>query len=109
MLKTPTKNCQVCGKEYPACSYCESKGEGYSWRTVVCCREHSYFHQPIIQYHRNMISKDEAREQLLFAEENFGKIDYLPQIQAIVDEIFTDDTPKRKSTRKKSTVDETED
>ena len=83
-----TKNCLVCGKEDPICSYCEQHGEGYSWRTVVCCREHFNFHVPIIQYLRHSITKEEARNELITAEEMYGKIDYLPQIKAIVDEIF---------------------
>lgn len=104
MNKTPMKICQVCGKEFPACSYCEKIGEGYSWRTVVCCREHFYFHMPIIQYIRNEISKEEARALLITAEERYGKVTYLPQIQTVVDKIFTEDIPKKKSMRKKTSV-----
>lgn len=102
MSKQVMKRCQVCGNEYPACSYCEEYGEGYSWRTVVCCREHFLFHLPIIQYIRHKMPKGEAKEQLTLAEEKYGKIDYLPEIQKVVNEIFSVDKPKKKTTMRET-------
>ena len=58
------KECQVCGKLYEACPFCDSQNEFYAWRSVVCCEEHMTYHIPIISYIRKVISKEQAKKDL---------------------------------------------
>lgn len=87
------KNCLVCGKRYEACAFCDSQNSFYAWRSVVCSPEHFVYHLPIIKYIRKQVSKEDAREELLLAETQNGKIQYAADIQSVVDEIKGNDTP----------------
>ena len=91
MKDTLTKTCQVCGKEYPACTFCDSQNEFLAWRSVVCKLEHMAYHLPIIRYIRGQISKEQAKTELLAAERQYGKIDYANSIKQVVAEIKSED------------------
>lgn len=85
------RTCMVCGKQFKACGICHSTvPEELQWRRVVCCRQHSAFHLPIIRYVRKEISKENARETLKNAFKNYGNVEFTNDIKAVVDEIFSD-------------------
>lgn len=118
MAKTIMKNCLVCGKEYPACAFCDSQNEFLAWRSVVCKQEHFAYHIPIIRYIRNQISKEQARTDLLNAEKMYGEIEYADDIKDVVNDIkgavlekpeveVAEEQPKKKTTKRtrKSKVD----
>lgn len=86
------KSCQVCGKLYEACPFCDSQNDFYAWRSVVCCEEHMAYHIPIISYIRKIITKEQANKDLTLAEKIHGKIEYAPEIRDIVSEIKEDST-----------------
>lgn len=50
------------------------------------------------------MSKEEAKEQLILAEEKYGKVDYLPEIKKVADEIFSVDTPEIKTTQNQNSI-----
>lgn len=118
MAKTIMKNCLVCGKEYPACAFCDSQNEFLAWRSVVCKQEHFAYHIPIIRYIRNQISKEQARTDLINAEKMYGEIEYADDIKDVVKDIKSvvpenpeveviEEQPKKKTTKRtcKSKVD----
>lgn len=118
-MATVMKNCLVCGKEYPACAFCDSQNEFLAWRSVVCTQEHFAYHIPIIRYIRKQISKEQAKTDLLNAEKMYGELEYADDIKNIVAEIKGADeiqseveqteevaTPKKKRTRKSKSIDE---
>ena len=118
MAKTIMKNCLVCGKEYPACVFCDSQNEFLAWRSVVCTQEHFAYHIPIIRYIRNQISKEQAKTDLINAEKMYGEIEYADDIKDVVNDIksvvlespkveVTEEQPKKKTTKRmrKSKVD----
>ena len=75
------KNCLVCGKEYPACAFCDSQNEFLAWRSVVCKQEHLAYHVPIIRYIRGQIGKEQAKADLLNAERMYGELEYADEIK----------------------------
>lgn len=94
------KNCLVCGKEFKPCNTCsKSIGDMYNWHRVVCCREHFYYHVPIIEYIRKGISKSEARKELTQAIQDYGEIDFADNIKSVVEEILAEDKKSKKSTK----------
>lgn len=102
------KQCKLCGKDYPACSYCERQNEFLAWRSVGCCHEHFIGYVTLVNYINKEITKDEAKQELLNLEDKYGKIAYSPLNQNIVDEIFNDVVEDnvaepKKSSRKKTT------
>lgn len=118
-MATVMKNCLVCGKEYPACAFCDSQNEFLAWRSVVCKQEHFAYHIPIIRYIRKQINKEQAKTDLLNAEKMYGELEYADDIKNIVAEIKGADeiqseaeqteevaTPKKKRTRKSKSIDE---
>lgn len=91
------KQCLVCGKEFKPCGTCvKGVDDNYSWRKVVCCREHFYYHIPIIEYIRGIVSKSEAREKLTQAIKDYGEIEYADNIKSIVKEIMTEEKKIKK-------------
>lgn len=94
------KNCLVCGKEFKPCNTCsKSIGDMYNWRRVVCCREHFYYHVPIIEYIRKGISKSEARKELTQAIQDYGEVEFADNIKSVVEEILAEDKKSKKSTK----------
>ena len=87
MAKTIMKNCLVCGKEYPACAFCDSQNEFLAWRSVVCKQEHLAYHVPIIRYIRGQIGKEQAKTDLLNAERMYGELEYADEIKDVVKDI----------------------
>lgn len=91
------KNCLVCGKEFKPCSTCSGAiNDMYNWRKVVCCREHFYYHVPIIDYIRKKVSKSEARKDLTKAIQDFGEIEFADNIKSIAEEILTEEKKSKK-------------
>lgn len=76
------KRCGVCNKEFEPCNQCPSGG--YAWRKTVCCVEHSVPFLAILEYKRNLKSKDEAMEIL----NKYTDIEYNDDVKKIVDEIL---------------------
>ena len=101
-MATYYKECLVCGKTYEACPYCDSQSNFYAWRSVVCCEEHMAYHIPIISYIRKIISKEQAKRDLLDAERTYGKITYAPEIKDVVTEIKGEDKTAINKTASKS-------
>lgn len=77
------KRCGVCNKEFEPCNQCPSGG--YAWRKTVCCVEHSIPFLALLEYKRNLKSKDETMEVL----KNYTDIDYNNDVRSIVDEILS--------------------
>lgn len=103
MANTVTKQCLVCGSKYQSCIFCDSQNDFLAWRSVVCKPEHMAYHIPIIAYVRKIISKNEARQQLLEAEKEYGKIEYAKNIKDVVSEIKTTSKGEKKKTVAQST------
>lgn len=78
----------------------------FAWRNVVCCKEHYYYHIPIIEYVRKTISKEEARTQLSQAIKDYGEINFVDDIKGVVNEIMAE--PERKSKKKEVKIVEQE-
>ena len=94
---TDTKNCLVCGKEFKPCNTCSgATNDMYNWRKVVCCREHFYYHVPIIDYIRKKVSKADARKDLTKAIQDFGEIEFADNIKSIAEEILTEEKKSKK-------------
>ena len=94
---TNTKNCLVCGKEFKPCSTCAgTTNDMYNWRKVVCCREHFYYHVPIIDYIRKQVSKADAKRDLTKAIQDFGEIEFADNIKSIAEEILAEEKKPKK-------------
>jgi len=94
------KQCLVCNNTFEPCSTCERLGLA-GWRIVVCSEVHWYYHYPIISYIRNMITKEQARQELQDAINTYGMPDFNDNIKDVVKEILADDVVKTKTVSKK--------
>lgn len=86
------KKCTICGKDFEACNVCNNTvSESFQWRRVVCCPEHFLFHEPIIQYVRGNISKEEASKALKKAIKEYGEVEFVENIAPIANELLAVD------------------
>ena len=107
---TEMKNCLVCGKEFKPCNTCnKSIDENLQWRRVVCCQEHFYYHIPIIEYIRGVITKSEAKAELESVINKYGQIEFVDNIKSVVQDIMTVDKKSKKSAVSIDTEVKTED
>lgn len=98
-MRTIYKQCSLCGKDYPACSYCESQKEFLAWRSVACSHEHFLAYATLVNYRNKQISKEEAKEKLLTIEDNYGKLTYTPTNEGIANEILKEEESQIEDTR----------
>lgn len=90
------KQCMVCKAMFIPCTSCDKlkvfyKDEIYQWKKVVCCSEHFFYHLPIIEYKRGMITKEEAKEQLQNAIDKYGNLDFNDNVKFIVEDILAEE------------------
>ena len=84
------KECGVCKKQFEPCNDCSKTA--YSWRKTVCCSEHSDPFIAILEFSRNLRTKESAKKVL----RNF-KIDYNDTVKPIVDKIMSE--PKKQEVK----------
>lgn len=101
-MSSTYRNCMVCGKEFKVCNTCVNRSAPQiQWRQVVCCREHFAYHMPIIQYVRHIIDKDEAKQELNYAFNEYGYVNFAEEIKPVVSEIYDGNVPFQNDFQKK--------
>ena len=96
--------CIICGKGYHACDSCTEIRELNPWRLLADKPSCFQIYTILDKYKKNLISKDEAREQLLHHDLR-EKDTYKESARKLIDEIL--DEPKKP--RRKRPVVETVD
>lgn len=86
------KDCSVCKNKFKPCQSCD--GSIVQWRRVVCCPGHFNPHMTLIAFRDGTIGKEIAKKELEDAIERFGEIDFNDNVQALVDEILTEEVEK---------------
>ncbi len=84
--------CIICGKGYHACDSCMEIREFTPWRLLADKPSCFQIYMILDKYKKNLISKDEAREQLLHHDLR-EKDTYKESARKLVDEIL--DEPKK--------------
>jgi hypothetical protein len=93
--------CVLCGKKYHACDSCFQIKTYTPWRTVCDTFNHYLIWGAIRSYKTGILSKEQARDELVAQGVREGEFsDYLPTIAITLEEIFT--APKLTKSKKKS-------
>ena len=105
------KKCRICGKEYTPCSYCENDRMAFHYRTICCSRE-------CAQVYLARVLEARKSEKSKISDNVFNLVQEIEPLRKseVVDEIkqeitagpISEEKPKRKYTRKKSKVEDSE-
>ena len=98
------KNCRICGKEYTPCSYCENDQMAFHYRTICCSRKCAEVYLSRVLEARQKTTK--VNESDSFSQESATLRD---DAQTIEQNQIVEEKPKRKYTRKKQVLSDSED
>lgn len=92
--------CIICGKGYHACDSCDEIQSFTPWRKLADTPEHYKLYILLKQYNSKLITKDEAKSMLANIDLT-GMETFKESAKVVLDEILKEDTPTRKTSRKK--------
>lgn len=99
--------CVICGRGYHACDSCNEIKSFTPWRSLTDSMEHFKIFTVLKDYNNKRISRSEAK-RLLANVDLSGKDTFKDSARKVLDEILSENTVKRRSSRKKQTAYDTE-
>lgn len=101
------KICRICGKEYTPCSYCENDKMAFHYRTICCSRECAYIYlDRVLEARGQKAVHDSDQRQTVITTESTDSTEKAESPKVEVEQVA--EKPKRKYTRKKQIIDESE-